>query len=315
MRPPHPTVHILILNFNGRDLLERFLPSVVEASTRSRYPCRVSVIDNASTDGSVRYLQEAYDGVVGVFALTDNRVLCAYNEVVAPLNDDYVILLNNDIKATPGFVDPLISCLQQEERLFMATPRVYNAQGEAEGAYTRAYVKWGLFWASARFAGFADAAERRAPTFAAGIGAFDRRRFTEIGGYDDLYLPGTLEDSDLCLRAWMRGYSCVYEPASVIYHMGQVSFHRRFGVRGTRVINARNLFLFMWKNIDDPWCICAHLCLLPARLLYAVCTGRCELFIGFLQALRMMPAALRRREGREEPVIGAREVFAQFRRP
>ncbi len=305
-------VHILILNYNGKDLIEEFFPSVAEAARQSIHSCRASIIDNASSDGSVEYIKKRFPEAA-VFEQKQNRILCSYNDVLSGLDDDIVILLNNDIKAELGFVDPLIEEFLQDKSLFMAASKVLNASGQPDGANTRAVIKWGVFWASAKYPGYLENVDKKLPTFSAGIGAFDREKFLELGGYDELYLPGTLEDSDICFRAWKKGWRCVYVPASAIHHMGQVSFHRRFGRRRTRVINFRNVFLFMWKNMSDWPIILEHLIFLPFRLVYALVGGRFDFLEGFMRALPLLTAAIGRRRLILKVGVSDEKVFSIFR--
>jgi N-acetylglucosaminyl-diphospho-decaprenol L-rhamnosyltransferase len=287
-------VNILILNFNGKDLLEKFLSSIVDAAKKSRYLCRVSVIDNVSTDESVAYVRQQYPQVT-LFTQKKNRVLCSYNDVIKIIDDDIVILLNNDIRVEESFVDPLVETIVKDDGVFMAAPKVLDFDGKPDGSNTIAKIKYGLFWASAKYKGYERAVDVRAPTFSSGMGAFDRKKFLALDGYDDLYLPGTLEDSDICFRAWKRGWQCIYQPKSVIYHMGQVSFHRVFGRRNTEIINCRNSFLFLWKNITDSGIVCEHIFFMPFRLLYACFFGKTTLVIGFWRALKKLPQVLQRR--------------------
>lgn len=144
-----------------------------------------------------------------------------------------------------------------------------------------------------------------------GFGAFRRSYFLELGGFDDLYLPGTVEDADLCFRAWRRGYVGYYCPESVVHHIGQASFKRAFGASGIRRMNRRNLYLFVWKNIRDPLLLAEHALCLGPRLVKDAVTGRSEFLGGFADAVRLLPLALgRRRASRAEPsVVPDRRIF------
>ncbi len=107
-------VNIIILNYNGRDLLQECLPSIVDSSHVSRYPCKVTVIDNVSIDGSVEFVRANFPDV-DVIEAKENRVLCSYNDVLRTIKDDIVILLNNDIKISNNFVDPLVELFKEED--------------------------------------------------------------------------------------------------------------------------------------------------------------------------------------------------------
>lgn len=284
---------ILILNFNGADLLEKYLPSFLSAARRSRHECRVGVIDNASADSSVEILKKNFQEAT-VYAQPDNRVLCAYNDVAAKIDDDILIFMNNDIRAEEDFVDGLIEPFLKDPNVFFVTPKVLGPTGAYEGNKTRGFVRLGVFGSTALYPGFEAESAKPGTTFQGGFGAVDRKKFLELGGYDDLYLPGRLEDADLCFRAHRRGWKCLYEPSSVVHHEGGVSFHRVFGSRRTLVINWRNTFLFMWKNFSDKLLLARCGLGLPARLLWSLIAGRTELIQGYLEALPLKKEALGR---------------------
>lgn len=289
------SVRILSLNYNGHDLLRKYLPALVEAATRSSYRCAVSVIDNCSSDGSVEMLRREFSGV-DVFVAPDNRVLCSYNDAARRYEEDILILMNNDIRVEPDFVDALVRPFEQDGSVFFVTPRCLSmADGSYEGNRTQARIRKGLFWASSKFEGYEGGIERPGWTFQGGFGAFDRSKFLELGGYDDLYLPGRLEDADLCFRAQKMGWKCLYEPDSVVHHEGGTSFHRKFGRQGTLVINWRNTFLFMFKNLSDRGYWVSFVLWLPVRLAHSLMTFRPEVFMGFVTALPHIGRALERR--------------------
>ncbi len=287
-------VHVLVLNYNGKGLLEECLPSLVAAVGRAKNPSRLTVIDNCSADGSVEFLRRRFPSV-GVYEALKNRVLCSFNECAAGLTEDILILLNNDIRVREDFVDPLVEVFERHPDAFLVSSRSFLFDGSYEGGKSLFVMKYGLFGTTCRFPGFEKFQEAFGITHQAGFGAVDRQKFLALGGYDDLYLPGRLEDSDICFRAWKRGYRCYYQPQSIVYHKGGASFIGRFGVSKTLVINFRNTYLFMWKNVSDPWLLLSHVALLLPRLVYDLLRGRPELTLGFGRALARLPQALSRR--------------------
>src|SRR6516165_6763610 len=98
--------HILVLNYNGRELLAEGLPSIVAAAAHAPLPCAVSVVDNGSTDGSLEHLAEHWPDV-GVFR-EPNRGLASFNHVLARLDEPVVLLLNNDVRLDPDAVTHLV---------------------------------------------------------------------------------------------------------------------------------------------------------------------------------------------------------------
>ncbi len=296
-------VNIVILNFNGRDLLEKYLPSIVTAAGVSRHECAVTVLDNASTDSSVEYVQNHFPQA-HVIVSPLNRVLCSYNEAVIGLRDDIVILLNNDIRPDPDFVDPLVDELAGKEDAFFAATH-------QDRALPRWH--WGVLSADdpAHGNGFFKSPGY---AFTAGIAAFDRKKFVELGGYDELYLPGRYEDVDLCYRAWKRGWKGYYVPASRKYHEGGVSFDKRFGWSKTQAMVYRNSLLFMIKNIQDPWYLAGFLMFLPLRLSLALLQGKWFIWRGFFDSFERLGLAFRRRrEVAGKAILSDRDVLRVFK--
>lgn len=142
-------VNIIILNYNGRELLQECLPSIIKATKLSKNLRKITVIDNLSTDNSVEYLKETFPDV-NVIVAKENKVLCSYNEIIKEISDDIVILLNNDIKVDGGFIDPLVEVFARHNDAFMAVPRSYLFDGTFEAGRAKMKLRWGLLWTNAR---------------------------------------------------------------------------------------------------------------------------------------------------------------------
>lgn len=304
-------VEIIVLNYNGGELFLSCLPSLVRAVKISKHQARLVILDNGSSDGSADESKRRFSEAAVIHAPV-NRLLCSYNDYLLRSSDcEIAILLNNDMRVDEGFVDLLVDHFKDHD-LFMVTPKCLTFDGKTyDGGVTRFRMKLGIFWASSRYPGFEKDLGIVHPTLSAGFGAFDRLKFLALGGYDDLYLPGRLEDSDLCFRAWKRGWKLLCEPQSVVYHAGAHAFNRRFGRSGTLKINHRNSFLFVWKNISDPGYLLSHLFFLPGRLLFAILRGQFEFVMGFFEALPRLGQALSRRFRQPIARRSDREIFSQ----
>lgn len=250
-------VDVLVLNYNGGALLAECLPSIVRAAAASRHRCQVTVIDNDSTDASLRVLAEQFP-TIAVRRLP-NRGLCSFNEALRESSARVALLLNNDIKAEEAAFDPLIDALitptaDVEEPRLAATPRCFLFDGRThEGFRTAVRRRFGLVQATALFADAESIADRPGQTASAGaVLAVDRAAFVELGGFDERYLPGRIEDLDLCFRAFLSGRVVAYVPQSVFYHRGGATFDAHYGRRGSERLALRNTLLFQWKNLRDP---------------------------------------------------------------
>ena len=282
-------IDILVLNYNGRDLLEKFLPSICEAARLSSHDCRVHVVDNRSSDGSVEMLGESFPGV-SVHVARENRVLCSYNDAVEGLDSDVVIFLNNDIKVEPDFVDHLAGHFQDKDVMF-AAPRLMNFDNTYNGGRSFLEFRNG----GIRVTVDAERFMEPGATQAISTGAFRRKTFLEFGGFDDLYLPGIWEDVDICFRGQLAGYKGVYEPASLIWHDESTTFHREYGKRRKMRLAHRNMYLFFWKNITDAGMFAEHVLLTPPRVILQYLRGNREPLEGFVLTLGRIPSALERR--------------------
>lgn len=290
-------IHILVLNYNGRSLLAECLPTVIGAASLSRRRCEVSVIDNGSSDDSVEWLRRKYPDV-GVI-LCENRSLCSFNEVVASLDADVAVLLNNDVKLSPSAIDPLVDPLEPppsgDPMCFMTAPLCWQMNGRTcEGLKTAVAWRWGLVQATGRFPGHEEVVDRPDLTASAGAAmAVDRRKFVELGGFDPLYLPGRIEDLDFAYRGFLAGYHARYVPRSVVYHIGMASFGPAFGLSGNDHLALRNTLLFQWKNLRHPAHAARQWICLPLRLVWDLARGP---FVGRRRRWALVRAFLAARE-------------------
>lgn len=259
-------IHILILNYNGRSLLAECLPSVVEAAGRSGHACEVVVIDNESSDDSLAYLKAEWPQVRIV--RRRNLGLCSYNGVIPELSGPVAVLLNNDIKLAREAIDPLVAPLLDEPSCFMTAPLCWLFDGQTyEGFRTAVRWRFGLVQATALFEGHEPAMLEAGPTASAGAAmAVDCRKFTQLQGFDPVYLPGRVEDLDLAFRARMAGYQIQFVPQAVVFHRGMSTFRREFGQSGCDQLALRNTLLFQWKNLRHPRHVLRQLAGLPLRL-------------------------------------------------
>ncbi len=310
------STQILVLNFNGRGLLDECLPSIVEAARRSPIPCRVTVVDNGSIDGSVTLLNREWPDV-GVL-VEPNRGLASFNAVLARISEPVVLLLNNDVKLEPDAVGPLLRVFESHSDALFAAPACWTFDGlEYEGMRTRVKSRFGLIQGLCRVPGHEDWIDRPDLTASAGpILAVDRSKFLALGGYDPIFFPGRIEDLDLGFRGWMAGFRGYYVPESVAFHKGFASFGPTFGRSGCDRLAARNTLLFVWKNLSGPR-LAEHLAWLPIRLAFALAARRASFAIAFIEALGRLRKVLEARRalavGRGGWTVRQEAFFERFR--
>jgi len=290
--PRADAASIVIPNWNGRDLLEKYLPSVLEAAAVN--PANeVIVVDNGSQDGSAAWVREHFPEV-RVIAIEKNLGFGGgSNAGFRAAKHDIVVLLNSDMRVAPDFLAPLLDAFT-DDKVFAVACQIFfrdSAKLREETGLTEARWHRGTLRVGHRAD---DNITGLYPCFYAGGGssAFDRRKFLELGGFDELFAPFYFEDADLGYRAWKRGWKVLYEPRSVVWHehRGTIGRHHSSGYIDGMV--RRNRLLFCWKNMH-------HWRRLAAHFAFIVADPR-----GFFSALARLPAALRsRRQAQEQAAI------------
>lgn len=297
------TANLVVLNFNGRELLERFVPSWVRAVQESAYPCRLTILDNASTDGSREFMRSQYPKIEWVDA-PENKVLSSYNAYAKHVHEDILIFLNNDIETKPGFINPLVDP-------FVDNPDVFFVATHGDCPVVK--ERWGVLSAELEDAEYKERCRSAGYSLSAGVGAFHRQKFLELGGYDELYLPGRYEDMDLCYRGWKKGWLGIYAPKSEKYHVGGASFEKHFSSRQTQKLVFRNGILFTLKNITDKKRLLKFFVLTSLRVIVSALLLRWQFVSGFLEAGSNAPEALRaRKRAKKDFTLTDEEVLKKY---
>ncbi len=315
--PSREAVSIVIPNWNGRDLLEKYLPSVVAAAERHNAANEVIVVDDCSSDGSRQLLAERFPSV-RVIALERNLGFGGgSNAGFRAARHDIVVLLNSDMRVEPDFLAPLVGGFD-DETVFAVSCQIFFSDARKvrqETGLTQAWWEDGSLRVRHRID---PAIQHRYPCFYGGGGscAFDRRKFLELGGFDPLLEPFYLEDTDLGYMAWKRGWKVFYEPRSVVYHEHRGTIGKRFSDAYIQSVLKKNFLLFCWKNIHEAPRLASHFLYNYASAVVSVLFGeeptRASLG-GWMRAFRQLPQAIGARwRARSLAVVDDTEAF---RRP
>ncbi len=218
-----PTVSVIVLNYNGREFLDDCFRSL---SNLDYLSYEVIMVDNASTDGSVRYVRERFPWV-RVVGLASNCGFSRGNDVgVEHACGKYVAFLNNDIEVEPTWLSELVEGIEEDEKIASCGSKMLfyerrNYVNHAGGAVTITGAGYDI--------GFMmeDKKDYNKPKFvgctSGGAMLVRKDVFCKLGGFDPDYFA-YFEDVDFCLRAWIAGYKVKYMPTSVVYHKFGGSF-------------------------------------------------------------------------------------------
>ncbi|NLW47621.1 MAG: glycosyltransferase family 2 protein [Firmicutes bacterium] len=288
---------IIILNWNGANLLRITLPSVIAAVKHTGVDHEIIVVDNCSQDDSVNVIRTEFP-MVKLIALTGkNRGFGeACNIGVKESKHPILVLLNNDMMVEEDFLNPLLS-LFHEPDLFAAvgTIKSWDKQ-KLEIGFITAKFKFGFIKVNRRGQTI-NSEEIPMPTFYASGGAvaYSKEKYLLLGGFDDIYYPFYWEDVDLSYQAWKRGWKVIYQPQSVIYHKGGATIGKSYKRNYVKEIYYKNRFLFIWRNITSWWHLTQHfLCLLP-HFIGTILVGKFYYVKGFIRALRYINQVMERR--------------------
>ncbi|MEO8862405.1 MAG: glycosyltransferase family 2 protein [Ginsengibacter sp.] len=248
-----PSVAVVILNWNGKHFLEKFLPSIM-ASTYKNF--QIVVADNASCDDSISFLKANYPKIKLIINDQNEGFAKGYNTALKQVTADYYVLLNSDVEVSPGWIGPIISLMQADENIAACQPKIlsYEHQNQFEyaGASGGFIDSLGYPFNRGRIFDTCENDEGQynnsAQVFwATGAAMFVRSKlFHELNGFDD-YFFAHQEEIDLCWRFQRAGYKIYVEPSSVVYHVGGGTLP--MGNRKKVFLNFRNNLVMMAKNL------------------------------------------------------------------
>jgi len=267
------SVSIVIPNWNGRNLLAEYFGSVVSAAEkfRSHSPVEIIVVDDGSTDDSCEWLRENYgtNELVRAVELEENvGFLRAVNSGFEAAAHDVVFLLNSDVQAEPSCIAPLVKHFEDDENVFAVCCRAGRINSERlDGGGKIGRFERGFWRVFLNYEVINDETETERTSFygSGGYTAYDRKKWKQLGGFQDLLSPNYWEDVEICYRAWKRGWKVIYEPAARVRHLGSASMKKKGGGE-IKVVTERNRLLFIWINVHDAGMFASHIFWLTVKL-------------------------------------------------
>ena len=236
---------VVILNWNGRRHLERYLPSVV---AHTEGDAEVVVADNGSTDDSLQWLRLNYPDVRVIRLDRNYGFAGGYNRALREVESEYVLLLNSDVEVTAGWWQPLVEVLDTESDVAAVAPKLLADMERTKFEYAGAaggFIDYlGYPFCRGRILSNVEEDEgqydnRRDIFWASGAAMCCRRElFESLGGFDEDFFAH-MEEIDLQWRMQLAGWRIVVEPKSVVYHLGG----------GTLPASSRKIFLNHRNNL------------------------------------------------------------------
>jgi GT2 family glycosyltransferase len=248
-------VAIVILNWNGEHFLEKFLPTLIKNTTQEGV--EIIVADNASTDNSIKFLQENFPQIRIIQNGTNEGFAGGYNTALKQVEAKYYVLLNSDIEVTPQWVEPIIKLMDSDKNIAAVQPKIlsyYEKQKfEYAGAAGGFIDKYGYPFCRGRIFSSIEADQKQYDDlcevfWATGAALFVRANlYHSLGGLDADFFAHQ-EEIDFCWRAKNNNYKIMYCPTSTIYHIGGGTLPKS-SARKT-YLNFRNNYALIYKNLQ-----------------------------------------------------------------
>lgn len=270
-------IAVVILNWNGRHFLERFLPGVIDSCQGI---AEVIIADNASTDDSVEFLRNNFPRVRLILNAQNFGFAEGYNAALRQIDSEYYVLLNSDIEVPKNWLQPVIALMDSDETIAACQPKILSFDNRSVFEYAGAgggfidrygypFCRGRVFQSIETDEGQYD--DIREVFWATGACMFIRASlYHQVGGLDKDFFAH-MEEIDICWRLKQLGYKVMYCGQSEVYHIGGGSLDKS-SPRKT-YLNIRNNNIMLYKN-------------LPASQLYQVFFMR--FFLDFLAAFKFL---------------------------
>ncbi|MEY8760770.1 glycosyltransferase family 2 protein [Chryseobacterium tongliaoense] len=258
---------VVILNWNGKSWLEKFLPNVIRFSQNAD----IYVIDNLSTDDSVAYLNAHFPSVKTVRNNKNYGFAGGYNEGLKHIEAEYYCLLNSDVEVTENWIEPVLDLFEKDPEILAIQPKIlsYHNPNFFEFAGAGGGLIDNLGYPYCRGRVFDDLEEDHGQYddeteifWASGCCFFIRSKdFCEQNGFDERFFAHQ-EEIDLCWRLINTGKKIYYTGKSRVYHVGGGTLNKQSPQK--TYLNIRNNLSMMLKNLPFPqliWLIFFRLCL------------------------------------------------------
>ncbi len=245
-------VAVVILNYNGRKFLEKFLPGVVAHSEG----CRIIVADNCSTDDSIDFVKSQHPTVEIIQNSTNNGYSAGYNEALGKITGvEYFVLLNSDVEVTQNWISPIIDLMDNDDNIAAAQPKILDYKRKTHFEYAGAagghidtlgypFCRGRLFLHLEEDKGQYN--DQKQIFWATGACLFVRAScFRDVGGFDEDFFAH-MEEIDLCWRLNNAGYKIYYNGHSSVFHVGGGTLDKSNPKK--TYLNFRNGLSLLYKN-------------------------------------------------------------------
>lgn len=293
-----PTIKISVVlpNYNGRDLLESFLPSTFEALYNCGFDFEIILVDDASTDQSVAWTRSNYPTIQIIENPSNKGFSYTCNRGILASRGELVFLLNSDIQLTPGYFQRQFKYFE-DGNTFGVMGKILNSRSLQLEIGAKVPRRKGLFLKS-DLQYLPNSQETWAPTlFLSGANALiDRKKLHALGGLDEVFSPFYFEDLDLSVRAWRLGWKCYFEEGSVCLHIGSKSIKSKTTKRRIKATYFRNRMIFHAIHLEKDQISLWKWQTLLMDVVPKLLLGKFWILNSYQETIRLWPQILKSRQ-------------------
>lgn len=212
-----PKVSIIIVNYNGKELLQKCLDSLLKVNYDN---FEIILVDNNSTDGTVEFITKNYPSLI-IIKLDSNKGFAEPNNVAAKISKGkYLLFLNNDTVVTPNFISEMVKVMETDKKIAICQSLLLKPDGSVDSSGDFIDHLGVVYNSKTKID------EIREVSSAKGASMLVRSDiFEKLDGFDQKFFI-TFEDVDLCWRSWILGYRVLIIPTSIVYHEGGITIKK-----------------------------------------------------------------------------------------
>ena len=212
-----PKVSIIIVNYNGKELLQKCLDSLLKVNYDN---FEIILVDNNSTDGSVEFITKNYPSLI-IIKLDSNKGFAEPNNVAAKISKGkYLLFLNNDTVVTPNFISEMVKVMETDKKIAICQSLLLKPDGSIDSSGDFIDHLGVVYNSKIKIDEIREVSSARGASMLVRSDIFEK-----LDGFDQKFFI-TFEDVDLCWRSWILGYRVLIIPTSIVYHEGGITIKK-----------------------------------------------------------------------------------------
>ena len=212
-----PKVSIIIVNYNGKELLQKCLDSLLKVNYDN---FEIILVDNNSTDGTVEFITKNYPSLI-IIKLDSNKGFAEPNNVAAKISKGkYLLFLNNDTVVTPNFISEMVKVMETDKKIAVCQSLLLKPDGSVDSSGDFIDHLGVVYNSKTKIDEIREVSSARGASMLVRSDIFEK-----LDGFDQKFFV-TFEDVDLCWRSWILGYRVLIIPTSIVYHEGGITIKK-----------------------------------------------------------------------------------------